>query len=103
MLRVLAGLTLCAFAAAAHAAVQYVVEQVVVSVSSSPDGAGEHLATIKSGDPVELLERQGEEAHIRVASGQEGWVRASYLSAEPPLRAQLTERSAQVAALTQEV
>jgi hypothetical protein len=96
-------LLLCALTVTAGAQTQYVVEQVVVAVTSSPDGAGERIAQIKSGDAVEVLERQGEEAQVRLAGGQEGWVRASYLSAEPPLRGQLAERSTQLAALTQEV
>lgn len=96
-------LLLCALTATAGAQTQYVVEQVVVAVTSSPDGAGERIAQIKSGDAVEVLERQGEEAHVRLAGGQEGWMRASYLSPEPPLRGQLAALSAQLAAATQEV
>lgn len=95
-------LGLCA-AAVARTASEYVVEQLVISVNSAPDGSGEHVASIRSGDRVEVLERQGEQAHVRLAAGQEGWVRASYLSAEPPLRLQLAERNAQLASLTQQL
>lgn len=81
----------------------YVIEQLVVSVSSAPDASGEHIATLKSGDKVELIERAGDEVHVRLASGKEGWVRASYLSADEPLRVRLAQREAEVAQLQEQV
>ena len=81
----------------------YVVEQLVVNVNSDPDAIGERVATLKSGDRVEELERAGEEVHVRLASGREGWVRASYLSATEPLRVRLSQREAEVARLNDEL
>jgi len=81
----------------------YVVEQLVVNVNSAPDASGERVATLKSGDRVEELERAGEEVHVRLANGREGWVRASYLSATEPLRVRLSQREAEVARLNDEV
>src|SRR5690349_8538713 len=71
---------------------QYVIEQLVVTVNSEPDG-GDRVDQIKSGDRVEVLNRQGEQAHVRLSSGQEGWVRSSYLSTTPPMREQLKART----------
>jgi len=81
----------------------YVIEQLVVGVSSAADASGERIATLKSGDRVEALERAGDQVHVRLASGREGWVRASYLSAEEPLRVRLAQRDAEVARLTDEL
>ena len=81
----------------------YVIEQLVVNVNSAPDASGERIATLKSGDRVEELERAGEEVHVRLASGRDGWVRASYLSATEPLRVRLSQREADVARLNEEV
>jgi len=81
----------------------YVIEQLVVNVNSAPDASGERIATLKSGDRVEELERAGEEVHVRLASGREGWVRASYLSATEPLRVRLSQREAEVARLNDEL
>ena len=86
-----------------HAETLYVVEQLVVSVNSSPDAAGERVASIKSGDAVEVLDKQGEQIHVRLASGTEGWVRKSYLSAEEPLQHRLGQRTAEIEKLKQEV
>jgi len=81
----------------------YVTEQLVVGVSSTPDASGERVATVKSGERVEAIERAGDEVHVRLANGHEGWVRASYLSADEPLRVRLTQREAEVARLGDEV
>jgi SH3 domain-containing protein len=89
--------------ATAHAETLYVVEQLVVNVNSAPDASGERIATVKSGEGVELLERQGEQVHVRLAGGREGWIRAGYLSAAAPLRVQLAQRDAEVARLQEEM
>jgi SH3 domain-containing protein len=81
----------------------YVIEQLVVAVASAPDASGERVATLRSGDRVEVLERAGEQVHVRLAGGREGWVRASYLSSEEPLRVRLAQRDAEVARLGEEV
>jgi len=88
---------------AALAETVYVIEQLVVGVSSTPDDTGERIASIHSGDRVELLERQDEQAHIRLPSGAEGWVKASYLSSELPLQQRLDARTEEVAKLKSEL
>ena len=95
-----AGLTV---AATLRAESLYVIEQLVVGVSSAPDASGERVATLKSGDRVEVIERSGEQVHVQLAGGRDGWVRASYLTAEEPLRARLVQRDAEVARLGDEV
>ncbi len=92
-----------AAASAIHAETLYVIEQLVVNVNSAPDATGERIANIKSGDAVEVLGRQGEQIHVRLASGTEGWVRKSYLSADEPANVRLGERTAEVAKLKQDV
>ena len=86
-----------------HAETQYVVEQVVVNVNSAPDASGQRVATIKSGEAVEVLDKQGDQIHVHLPSGTEGWVRKSYLSAEEPLQHRLNERNAEVEKLKQDV
>jgi hypothetical protein len=103
--RISALIALCAapfVVVTAHAEPLYVIEQLVVSVNSAADGTGERVGQIKSGEQVELIEREGDQAHIRLSSGQEGWVRGTYLSADPPLREQLTARTEEIAKLRKE-
>jgi SH3-like domain-containing protein len=92
-----------AAAAAIHAETLYVIEQLVVSVNSAPDATGERVANIKSGDAVEVLDRQGDQIQVHLANGTEGWVRKSYLSSEEPARVRLGERTAEVEKLKQDV
>ena len=80
----------------------YVVEQLTVSVNSTADGSGERVAQIKSGDKVEVLEHSGDQARVKIATGEEGWVRASYLSANRPLREQLKASTDELERLRQE-
>jgi hypothetical protein len=81
----------------------YVVDQLVVSVTSEPGGEGERVGQVKSGDKLELIERQHDEVHVRLPTGHEGWIKASYISAELPLQNRLNERTAEVEKLKQDV
>ena len=96
-------LPVLAAASATHAETLYVVEQLVVNVNSAPDATGERIATIKSGDAVEVLDRQGDQIHVHLANGTDGWVRKSYLATDEPLRVRLTERTTEVEKLKQDV
>jgi hypothetical protein len=95
-------LALTLAAATARAEPIYVIEQLVVSVTGEPGADSERIGQVKSGDKLELLEREGDEAHVRLPSGKEGWIKASYLSNEEPLQHRLTERTAEVEQLKQE-
>lgn len=88
---------------AAHAEPVFVIETLVVNVSSEPGGAGERVATVRSGDRLELIERQGEEAHVQLADGKDGWIRSSYVSGELPLQTRLSARTAELDKLRQDV
>ncbi len=89
--------------AGAHAEALYVIDQVIVSVSSAADETGERIASIHSGDSVQVLERHDAYAHVRLASGTEGWVKSSYLSPELPLQQKLTAQVQELAQLKEEV
>jgi len=86
-----------------HAETLYVVETLVVNVNSAPDATGARVASIKSGDSVEVIERQNDQVHVRLANGTQGWVRKFYLSTEEPLQKRLAERTAEVDQLKQDV
>lgn len=96
-------LPILATAPATRAETLYVIEQLVVNVNSAPDGSGERVASIKSGDAVDVVDRQGEQVRVHLATGAEGWVKKSYLSSEEPLQHQLGERTAEVEKLKQDV
>jgi SH3 domain protein len=89
--------------AGAQAESLYVIDQLIVSVSSSSDESGERIASIHSGDSVQVLERHEAYSHVRLTSGTEGWVKSSYLSPEPPLQQKLAAQLQEIAGLKQEV
>jgi Bacterial SH3 domain len=92
-----------AAAGVARAETQYVIEQLVVTVNSAPDAGGERVASVKSGDPLEVLERVGAVVHVRLANGKDGWIGARYLSGDEPLRPRLAQRETEVAQLKEQV
>jgi hypothetical protein len=84
---------------AAPAQELYVIDQLVVNLSSAADAGGERVATLKSGDKVQLIERSGEVAHVRTPDGRDGWLRATYLSADEPATLRLAAREHELAQL----
>lgn len=88
---------------AVRAETLYVIEQVVVNVNNAPDASGERIATVKSGEPLEMLERAGDQVHVRLGNGKDGWIRAGYVSADEPLRVRLAQRDAEVSRLRDEL
>ncbi|HTV51576.1 MAG TPA: TIGR04211 family SH3 domain-containing protein [Steroidobacteraceae bacterium] len=87
-----------AVAAAARAGeMRYVSDTLIVGLTANADGTGERVATVRSGDTLEVLEQQDERTHVRLGSGEEGWIKTSYLSSDPPLRQQLTARTQELA------
>jgi Bacterial SH3 domain len=86
-------------ATGAHAQDLYVIDQLVVNLNSAADASGEHVATLKSGDKVQLIERSGDTVHVRVPDGRDGWLRATYLSADEPATVRLSAREHELAQL----
>jgi len=99
----LLALALAGAGPARSADTMYVSDQLTVNVTAAADGSGDPVATLKSGDRIELLEQQEDRARVRLGSGEEGWVKASYLTAEPPVRRQLEARSQELGELKQKV
>jgi Bacterial SH3 domain len=83
---------------AAVAQQMYVDDKLVLNVHAEANQGGEKVATIETGDEVELLERVDASAHIRLPDGREGWVGANYLTADPPAVIRLKALRAETAA-----
>jgi len=85
-----------------HADTTYVIEQLVVGVTATADAESERVGQVKSGDKLEVIERDGDETHVKLPGGKDGWLKSSYLTNDPPLQTRLTERTAEVEKLKQE-
>ena len=86
-----------------HADTTYVIEQLVVGITATADAESERVGQVKSGDKLEVIEREGDETHVKLSNGKDGWLKSSYLTADPPLQTRLTERTAEVEKLKQDV
>ena len=94
---------LAVLATTARGETRYVVDQLTVAVNAQPDGTGDRVATVHSGDKLDVLEHKDDFLRVRVAAGQEGWIKAEYASTDPPLRQKLAEREQEAEKLRREV
>ena len=92
----------CACAASASAETLYVTDSLRLALYASEDMSDKPLANLVSGTPVQLLERSVSLARVRTSTGDEGWVKASFLVPEKPARARVAELEAELAGLRSE-
>lgn len=67
----------------------YVIDMLRVGIRAQPTGSGPSEAVVKSGDRLEVLEKQGQYYRVRSTDGAEGWVNRGYISEEPTAAQQL--------------
>lgn len=80
-----------ALAGTARAETRYVIDQLIVTVRSAPNDNAEVLQTIKTGEPVELLEDGTSYIKIRTQKGTVGYSLKYYYTADTP-KAQIITR-----------
>lgn len=78
-LSIVAGMLL---GAAVMAETAYVSDDLILGVYAEKNQQGARLATLHSGASVDVLLREGEYAQVRMANGNEGWVKASFLTTQ---------------------
>lgn len=74
-----------------HAGQMFVIDKVILNVFAEPRQDSGKVASLESGDLVEVMEAQDSYAHVRLPDGREGWTRASYLTEKPPAIVRLRE------------
>jgi SH3 domain protein len=90
-------------AAAASAETAYVTDSLRLGIHHTDDTSDRPFANLVSGTPLEVLERDGSYAHVRMPDGQEGWVKSNYLVIEKPAQLRVAELEAELAGLRSEV
>ncbi|UCE34593.1 MAG: TIGR04211 family SH3 domain-containing protein [Deltaproteobacteria bacterium] len=63
---------------------RYVSDRLIISLREAPNSDGKALGTIKTDDPVEVLEESGPYLRVKTGAGEEGWVPGQYVTAETP-------------------
>ncbi|MDH3646796.1 MAG: TIGR04211 family SH3 domain-containing protein [Gammaproteobacteria bacterium] len=69
----------------------YVTDILRLGLHGSSDTSDAPFRILASGDELEILQRTTYYALVRTADGQEGWVKASYLTDDKPAQARLAE------------
>jgi SH3 domain protein len=77
----------------------YVSDKLVVGVYATAASDGERLTQLATGDSVEIIARDSEYTQVRLADGRDGWIRSSYLSADPPAAARVPALQAELTKL----
>lgn len=70
---------------------RFVSDKLVLNVYADPDQGSARVATIQTGDAVDEIERVGNQVHVRLEDGREGWVGANYLVSDAPAVVRLRE------------
>ena len=78
----LLGAILAAFPAFAET--NYVSDEMHITFRSGPASDRKIITLLVSGQPVEVLQKEGEWALVRLPNSKEGWVLHRYLTAEEP-------------------
>jgi SH3 domain protein len=88
-------LVLGAWAGGAAAETVYVTDSLRLGLHAAADTSDKPFDNLVSGTLVEVLERNGSFAHVRLADGREGWVKATFLVADKPAAARVLELEAE--------
>ena len=86
-----------------HAATEYVTDKLRLGVHLTRDTSGTPFTYLGSGDPVEVLERDGRLTFVELPDKRTGWVRGSFLQAEEPALRRVTRMEAENERLLAEV
>ena len=88
-------LALGAWAGSASAETVYVTDVLRLGMHAAPDTSDKPFENLVSGTALEVLERSSSYAHVRLADGREGWVKATYLVTDKPAAARILELEAE--------
>lgn len=83
----------------AYAETVYVTDELTLRLQAEPTDASAVVATLRSGDRLELLDKAGFFALVKTTDGKQGWAKAGYLISERPARARLQELETELQAL----
>ena len=75
-----------------------ITDRLLVGLYAEPDASGEPLRLLKSGTPLESLERRGQFTLVRLGDNSEGWVESRYITDQKSARMQLLELQARYGA-----
>jgi SH3 domain protein len=93
----------CGSATAAYAETAYVTDSLRLGIHAAEDTSDNPFENLVSGTAVEVLERKANYAHVKLADGREGWVRAAFLVTGKPAQLRVAELEARIRVLEAEL
>jgi len=100
----LLGLMLIGIAAgSAQADTRYVTDQLIIILRSAADDAAPSLKSLTTDTALEVLEDGGDYLKVRAADGQEGYVKARYVTSDTPKSVVIAKLTGERDRLLQEV
>jgi SH3 domain protein len=69
----------------------YVTDELQLDLYLLPDLSGAPIRKLRSGDRMELIERDGRYSNVRTEDGQAGWVKSLYLVSTEPARTRVNQ------------
>ena len=81
----------------------YVTDRLMLGIHEAADTSDRPFRSLESGTRFEILSRDRLYAHVRLADGTEGYVKAAYVVYEPPAKLIVNEAQAEVERLTAEL
>jgi len=99
-------LIVLALAPPARCETRYVIDQLIINLRSGPSDEYRIIDTLKTGTPLEILEKGDPYVKVKTRDGREGYVLAQYLNTEPPavlVAARLREEVDRLTALQTEL
>jgi len=80
----------------AYADDMYVTDQLLVGIYPDRGLAGAPVKLLKSGTRLEIVQRDGQVIEVKTDDNKQGWLKASYLTLEPPAQAQLAKKKKKI-------
>jgi SH3 domain protein len=87
----------------AWAETRYVSDQLIISMREGISPGSPAVAFLVAGTPLEVLEETEDHLFVRIANGQEGWVKSKYILAQRPKSMIIKELEAKVKELESEI
>jgi SH3 domain protein len=81
----------------------YVTDRLMLGLHQAADTSDRPFRSLESGTEFEILSRDRLYAHVRLADGTEGYVKAAYVVYEPPAKLIVNQTQAEVERLTTEL
>lgn len=74
----------------------YVTDQLLVGIYPDRSLAGSPVTLLKSGARLEIVQRDGQVVEVKTSDNKTGWLKASYLTLEPPAQSQLAKHKKKI-------